>query len=250
MNNVSIGKITGIVIKEVKLKEADKIITIFSKEMGKVQLYATRAQNIKSPFLAGTQLFTYASFIYSSKNSINFLNQISIINGFEKIKFDIEKIYYAMYFLEFLDKSVELEYPGKMMFEFIVNTLYTLDGAKEDVKLIRAIYELKMISLLGYTPEVTSCVKCDKEIEGDNYHFSFEDCGLLCEKCIEPIDKAIKLNKTTVYGMQYIIYIELNKIFLFTLTPEILKELRLVIDGLIKININQSFRTLDFLNEI
>lgn len=247
---MGISKITGVVIKEVNLKESDKIITVFTKEMGKVQLYAKRARDIKSPFLAGTQLCVNADFLYTSKGNINFLNQISILNAFPKIRFDIDKLYYAMYFLEFLDKTVELESPSEEMYDFLVKTLQRLNDAKEDIKLIRIIYELKMLSMLGYAPEVTRCIRCDSDIESDFYYFSLDDCGVLCEDCVEKNDRVIKASKTTIYAMQYIIYIELNKIFLFTLDSKILRELKEITDELLKINICQTFRTLDFLNEV
>ncbi|HAN09471.1 MAG TPA: DNA repair protein RecO [Clostridiales bacterium] len=247
---MSVSKITGIVIKEVNLKESDKIITIFSSEIGKVQLYVKRAREIKSPFLAGTQLLTHASFVYTPKNNINFLNQISITCGFEKIKFDIEKIYYAMYFLEFLDKTVELESPAEDMFIFLVKILNRFNDGNDDIKLIRLIYELKMLALLGYAPEVTKCIRCESGVTEENNYFNFEDCGVVCEKCLESDATVMKLNKESLHAMQYILYIEIDKIFSFEISPKIIKELREIVDKLVKINIGQSFRTLDFLNKI
>ncbi|HCC07330.1 MAG TPA: DNA repair protein RecO [Clostridiales bacterium] len=247
---MSISKITGIVIKEVNLKESDKIITIFSNEIGKVQLYAKRAREIKSPFLAGTQLLTHASFIYTAKNNINFLNQVNITCGFEKIRFDIEKIYYAMYFLEFLDKTVELESPHEDMFNFLVEILNRLNNESDNPKLMRVVYELKMLALLGYTPEITKCIRCESEVSGENYYFSFEDCGLVCEQCLGRSDRVMKLNKASLYAMQYILYIDIDKVFSFELSLIILNDIREVVGKLVKINMGQNFRTLDFLDKV
>ena len=95
-------KVTGIVIKEIKTKENDKIITVLSKELGVISIYVKGAMRLKNKFHSATGLFTYSEFVlYRSRSSDLYqINEASVKNVFHRLSTNVEYLALAMYMSE------------------------------------------------------------------------------------------------------------------------------------------------------
>ncbi|NLZ82673.1 MAG: hypothetical protein GX915_03300, partial [Clostridiales bacterium] len=123
--------------------------------------------------------------------------------------------------------------------------------------LIRAIYELRMITLMGITPQVFYCVKCegrsDKDSSKENilktsrYKFSSKSGGILCENCYSHDKQAIALDTSTLFTMQYIISKDIEKLYTFRVTNKVLNELTRIIKEYINGFMDHEFKTLEML---
>ena len=211
-----------IVLKEIPLKEEDKIVVVFSREYGKISVYAKGARKIKSAFLAGTQMLTYSDFSIYKKDNISNLSKIEMLDAYMDIKNDYDKLYYAMYFCELVDNLTIEDNPSSSMFDFFV---FTLDKMKKykDVKFMRVIFELRMMSLSGYTPNVLSCQMCDRELDEDAFFLVRED-GIVCSSC-NIKKQGIKISKTTLYTLKYIFYAKMEKLYSFNISDEYKEEI-------------------------
>lgn len=214
--------IKGIVLKEIPCKEEDKIIVVFSREYGKISIYAKGARKTKSAYLAGTQLLSYSDFLIYKKDNLSNLSKIDLLDSFLDIKNDYEKLYLAMYFGELIDSLIIEDMPQKELFDFFLFTLEKLKKAK-DLKFIKAIFEMRVIALAGYMPNVLTCNECGKEMDEDCYFVSKDD-GIVCDAC--NIKKhGIKISKTTLFTLKYIFYIKQDKVYSFDLDDKYKKEL-------------------------
>ncbi len=255
-------KVDGIVLKEVNIKEHDKLTTLFTKEFGKMEFYVTRARNNSSPFSDISYVGTYCEFIYNTKNNISFLNQFKTIEDFEGIKRNDKKLSYMRYFMEFLDKTIELDVIQEDIFEFALIVINKMDQSDYNLRLLKCIYELGMLSLLGYKPETKGCICCEKVKNDFEWYFSIKDGGLLCGDCVERNSKIknslnvnetnniVKISNATINAMNYILFTDIERIFMFKVDSFILKELEITTINLVNINIGQNFRMLDFLKNI
>ncbi len=202
-------KTEGIVLREMKYRDTSKILTIFTKDYGKLSVMARGALKPKSQLIANTQVFSYNEYqLYSGRN-FYYLNQAYILDSFYSIRDRIERVVYGQYILELLDKSMESEQVNERAFMLVLKTLQILSGLDSDfLKLITA-FELKYISFLGYRPSLNKCVHCnctDKLI-----YFSIHEGGLVCSSCIYE-SSYIKVNQEMQEFIKAILYTPLDRL--------------------------------------
>ena len=165
-------KVTGIVIKEIKTKENDKIITVLSKELGVISIYVKGAMRLKNKFHSATGLFTYSEFVlYRSRSSDLYqINEASVKNVFHRLSTNVEYPALAMYMSELV---CEVSVPDDMNNEILrlfLNMLYMMTTGKWSVALCKAAFEMRLLCDTGLRPNLLGCKKC-AEFEKDIFYF-------------------------------------------------------------------------------
>lgn len=175
-------KIEGIVIRSIDYGESNKIITIYSRENGKIGMMARGAKKTNSRLSSVSQLFTYGSYLYRSSRGLGTLSQGEAINSFRSIREDLFKTAYAAYIVELADKLTEDHVASSSLFNLLY---YSLDYINEnyDEEVITFIYETKMLVFAGITPQLNNCAFCGKSAN-EYVAFSVKEGGFLCQRCI------------------------------------------------------------------
>jgi DNA repair protein RecO (recombination protein O) len=173
-------KINGLIIKSRDYGETHKIVTIFSKKLGKFSAIARGAKKPKSRMAAVTQPFIYGQFfVYVSKDLSN-IQQGEIINSFRAIREDIVKTAYAAYLMELTDKLLDDKTPNGGIFDQLMQTFEWI-GEKDDVAIPIMMYEMKLYRAGGFAPTVDHCANCGSK--NSPFTFSLVEGGLLCSNC-------------------------------------------------------------------
>ena len=217
-------KVRGVVIKESFTGEADKFITILCKDQGKIRAYAKGARNTNSKFLAGTQLFSYADFVLYERNDFLSVAQIDPIENFYKIRNHFEKLCCGSYLFELVDRNILPNEPCNDLMQILLKSLANLKKKNTEPGLIARIFELKFLEYEGYMPELNGCVVCGAMILGEMY---FMREGIACPKCIGK-EKAHRINSVTLRTIKYICTSERKDLFQFSVSKEVLKEMKAV----------------------
>jgi DNA repair protein RecO (recombination protein O) len=219
-------KSEGIVIRTVDYGESNKVLTIYTKEFGKMGVMARGAKKTKSRLSSVAQLFTCAYFLIQKGSGLGSLNQAEIIKSYRSVKQDIFKTAYAAYVVELLDKSTDEGKPSPALYEFLNLTLTYLDeGIDPDV--LRAIFEMKMLRLQGVGPTVDRCANCGRQ-EG-NFSFSIAEGGYLCEQCrfIDP--NALNLTPHTARLLHVFYHIDLARLGEVSIKTETKQTIKLIL---------------------
>ena len=240
-------KVRGIVLREVFVGEADKILTIFAKDYGKISVRARGARRSKSKFLAGTQLFAYSDFIVFTRGKHYFLSQVDVIESFYDIRSDYDRLCYANYFLEISDKILMEGMESNNILLLLLKTLKAVCNDRMNLSLVARIFELKLLDYSGYRPEVQACNLCNKEVKEADIYFNRE--GIVCSKCVKISSKMdiFTLNETSIYAMRYILYSELSNLYNFNLDNHSLKELQQACKLLMS-ELGLNIKSLSFIN--
>ncbi|HHW67300.1 DNA repair protein RecO [Defluviitalea raffinosedens] len=241
-------KSKGIVLKEINVGEADKILKIFTKLKGKISVSAKGARKSKSRLTAGTQMFSYCDFLIHQGKNYNIIQQLEVIHTFHGIREDIIKLTYASYFFELLDSVLEEEQVNEDLLLLTLKTLSVLEKTNRNPKLIAKIYELRLMASIGYMPEMFQCVNCGGQ--EDIHRFSSRLGGILCNDCSNKDHYSHKMSRGTWYTIQYILSSDLSELFKFDLDEKILEELDKITQSYLAYHIEKSFKTLDFLREV
>lgn len=246
---MGIIKLRGLVLREVKFNESDKILVVLTKEKGKRSIAAKRARLTKSPFISGAQQFCYCDFVvYDNNKDIMNLNQLELIGSFHHIREDLFKLSYAAYFMEIAENVTMEEIISTDLLKLTLKVLQLLNKTAYNFKLLARIYELRVIKLLGYMPETTKCVNCGCELE-EPFYFSSELGGILCNRC--KVDKkAINISTGTLKALNYILFSDMSNLFNFSVSDKVLTELTLITRVYLLIHTNHRFKTLEFLEQL
>jgi len=238
----------AVVLGHRNLGEADKVLTLFSPDKGKIHVVARGVRRPRSPILAGTQLFCYSNFLILENKSLDSISQCEIKESFFRIRQSLEAVAYGLYFAELLRASTPLEDKNKQLFDFFLKTMYLLQES-ENPEVLSRIYEIKLLALNGFTPELFRCVNCGKK-NFDIIYFSPSMGGILCRDCIEKDKKAVNITTDTLNVMRKMLtktYEELEDIEIKEYTKQQLQE---ILELFIEYHIDKKLKTTQFIKDV
>lgn len=237
--------VTGIVLLAAPVGDFDKRIVLLTKERGKITAFAKGARRPNSPFLAAMNPFVFGEFeLFEGRNHYT-VSKVNISNYFRELTIDLKNTYYGMYFLEVASYYAQENNDEKRLLLLLYQSLRALEKEAIPNRLVRCIYEMKLLVVNGEYPSVFACRNCNTE-KGLHW-FSKEAYGTVCEPCHRAGD--IPLDETTLYTLQYIIATDLKKLYTFTVKDEVLRKLEKIVEICFKEHVDREFKTLPFLEE-
>ncbi|KRQ86645.1 DNA repair protein RecO [Caloramator mitchellensis] len=245
---MSLGNVQGVVLKSINLGESDKIITIFTDKLGKIDVVAHGARKPKSQIASSTLPFCYCKFsIYKGKNLYT-LSQSQIIESFQRIIMDLEKLSLGSYILEMIDVLNEKEAKNVYMLGLLLKSLYLLSDSDVDLELLKTTFEYKIVSLSGYQPSVLNCVKCKSNEE--LHFFSITDGGMVCDKCFVNKGMVYELNNSELDLLRTLRNIKLEDLRNINYNKLNLKRLDEIMEKYISYYTEREFKSLNLIKEI
>ncbi len=240
--------IDGLVIKETKIGEADRLITVLTKDNGIIKAYASGANSIKSKRASGTGLLSYSNMSLSKKGDTYRVTEATPIKLFFGRNNDIETLAISQYFCELCLVFEPHEASEGEFLRLILNSLYFLTENAKEPFLIKAITELRIAAISGFCPNLVACEECGAFEDGIMY-FNLENGMLFCGKCNKE-SKNIPLNSTLVTAMRHIVYSKFASLYSFDIPKADAKTLSDITEKYIVYQTDRKFKALEFLNGI
>ncbi|WP_156856812.1 DNA repair protein RecO [Oceanobacillus sp. AG] len=192
-------KIEGIILKTIDYGETNKIITIFSKNIGKFTAMARGAKKPRSRMAAVTQPFIAGQFFVYINPGLSTIRQGEILESFRPLREDIEKTAYTAYLIELSEKLLDDKTPEPYLYDQLYRTMeWIAEHDEYDIPIL--MYELKIFQKGGFAPTLSHCSNCGNK-EGP-YAFSIGEGGLLCRRCLSLDDQAVQLTEIQVKLLQ------------------------------------------------
>mgnify|MGYP000126760732 CR=1 FL=1 len=200
---MALYRVEGIVLKTRELGEADKIVTLYCRDQGKVRAVARGSRRPRNRLSSGTQLFTYGEFLLSEGKNLDAISQAEIRESFRGLREDLARMAYASYVMELTGEMVEAKEPNEPLFLLLLGVLHLLgeDDPGNHETIVR-FFELKLLTLLGYRPHLRNCVSCSNP---EVSFFSPALGGMVCRRCREQVPGAtevVKVAPGTVQAMR------------------------------------------------
>ncbi len=234
----------GFVLRNRKYREADSLLTIFTRKAGKISAIAKGARRPKNSLLAGTQPLSYSEFVLYRGRSLYTVNQCDVIEVFYPLREDLKKLSYAAYLIELTESVTTEGQTNNRLFDLLGKTLQVLK--KDDIEInpvIRA-FEIKLMDHIGYRPYLMGCVCCPKK-QSTLWKFSAKQGGLLCSSCLNTDPSAIKMGNTTIKLAIYLLTRDMGDIQNLKVREELNEELRKILERYILVYTNKhSFKSL------
>lgn len=175
-----LNRIEGIVLKTQDYGETNKIVTLYSKDAGKITAMARGAKKPASRLAAITQPFTHGSFLIQQGRGMGTMQQGEQVESYRHIREDIESTAYASFVVELIDRAVDERTPQSSIFNLLQQALHAI-SEQYDPEAIALFVEWKMLPVTGIYPTLHQCANCGAT-DGE-FAFSFQQIGFLCHRC-------------------------------------------------------------------
>lgn len=238
----------ALVIKEMNVGESDRLVTLFTRDYGIIRAFASGAKNLKSKKGSATSLLTYASFTIKKKNDSYRIYEATPISVFFGAGSDIEVLTLSQYFCELANEFAVSGTPNKEFLRLILNSLHFLTKEKRYPPLIKAITELRVAVISGYTPNLIACDSCGK-FEDDIMFLDLNDGDLHCSDCPKGANSRA-IDRTILSAMRHIVFSEFRNLYSFEIPNDRAKILADITGEYITVQTDHRFSTLEFYNSI
>nr|WP_317412019.1 DNA repair protein RecO [uncultured Solibaculum sp.] len=237
----------GLIIRQQNIGEADRVVSVLTQDRGVIRAFANGARRVKNKNMAATSLFSYSRLtLYHGRDKYT-INDAESIQVFFDLRRDVERLALGQYFCELCLCLAPQEEEAEAFLRLTLNCLHLLCAGKRPLPQIKATYELRMLGMAGYMPDLVACSECGA-YESEGMFLSLLDGTLRCVRCQEqnPVSPALALNKSVLAAMRHILYADQKKVFSFTLPDGAMKSLGRSVERFLLSQLDRSFQTLTF----
>ena len=236
--------LNGIVLSAVPAGDYDKRLVVLTRERGRITVFARGARRPNSPLLAAANPFVFGELeLFEGKTAYSAC-KISVKNYFRELAEDIETAYYGFYFLELADYYAVENMEAKDMCNLLYASLRALTKPVFLNRLVRRIYELRMLVLGGEYPNFFECASCGSRESLNTFHLKRR--GMLCCGCGAQMG-GIPVDASSLYTLQFIVSAPLERLYSFQVTEEVLRTLERVLGEYMECYIDKKFHSLELL---
>ncbi len=240
----------AVVVRSARVGSSDRLLTLLTADRGVIKAYANNAESPKSKLHSSCNLFCYGDFlVYDGGRELKIV-ECELTEIFYDLRVDILTLTAAQYFCELAaDLSAGGGENGPEILRLTLNSFYYLSHALLPPALLKPIYELRLISDVGFMPSLVACENCGA-FETDPMYFSPVRGTLRCAEC-GPADGTFRsLSLETVSAMRQICYADLKQVFALRVSGESLRELTDCSERYLLERAGRQFGTLSFLKSL
>lgn len=241
---------TGIVLRETPYKESSRILTVLTAGEGKITVSAKGAKRKGSKIAATTQFLAFSEMTLSHNNGRWTLTEARSIELFAGLRDDLELLSLGAYFAEAVEALADEDTPDPELLSLILNALYVLSEKKRPQQLVKAAFEMRLMCIAGYGPELSVCSGCGRE-DVQEPELDLVNGILTCRACAtgQTVHRA-KLCPGSLAALRHIVQADNKKFLNFSLGEESGKHLAEACEAYMKMQLDYTFKTLDFYKSI
>lgn len=236
----------GLIIREKSTGEQNRLVTVLTRDYGVIRACVYGAKKIGSRTGAATQLFAFSELGIAERRGSYIIEAAKPKEVFFNLRNDVKKIALAQYFAELSECLVPEGENTEEYLRLILNSLMLLMEDKRSEKLIKAVFELSILSMAGYMPNIVACEECGK-YEDEFMSFDVSSGNIYCNTCSS---FGMKVPMGVISAIRHIVLSDRQKIFNFTLSESNLQALADVSEKYVSVTLQRKFRTLDFYHMI
>lgn len=241
-------KTQAIVLRVQTVDEFDRIVTLLSRDRGIITAYARGAGKPKGNMRVATELLSYSCFVLFHSKDRYSIDRADTEHVFMNIRGDVEKLSLASYLCQVTQEVAPHEHEAGDYLRLLLNSLHMLDAQKRACNFIKPVYELRLMTMAGFMPDLVGCGECGM-FEGEEMRFYPLSAMLLCGNCAKQAnleEPFVPLSAGLLTAMRHITYGESEKLFAFTLPEAALNQLNEITQNYVMLQTDKRFKTLDF----
>lgn len=239
----------AVVLKRLSFGETDRVVTLFTRDRGKLGVVAKGARGPRSKLAGATEPFTYFHGLLAQGQNLDVLTQAEVQDAFPGIRKDLLRIGYASYFVEMVDAGVEERQPIPELWDLLAAALSTLQDSETPDVLARA-FEIHAMRVLGYEPHLDLCVLDEAPVGGAGSAFHPLRGGLLCPRCARVTPGTVAVGAATVMALRRLIDAPFVEAAHARLPDQVRRELTQSMVPYVRHHLEAPLNSLQFLDDV
>ena len=237
--------IQGIVLRVTDYNDRDALLTVLSRNHGKLTVKARGLRRKNSPLVAPCQLLAYGEFTLFEYRGMYTINEAHSIELFTPLRRDLTRLSLGTYFAQAAEVISQEDLPNPELQSLLLNCLYGLSKLNLLEAFVKTVFELRAACLAGYTPDLYGCHCCGSQTPD---RFDLAAGQLECKACRDSMSRGIRLPVTPgmLDAMRYICLCDPRKLFSFQIGEETLEGLSALTEAYLETQLERGFSALDF----
>lgn len=242
-------RVEAIVLRHSDWGEADRLLGLFTRELGKVRAIAKGVRKLRSRKAGHLEPFTRVSLLLARGRDMLIVTQAETIDAYTSLREDLLLVGYASYVIELLDRFTYEEGENRPLYKLLLDTLERL-AARPNPSLAVRYYEIRLLDLLGFRPQLFTCVRCEKEIIAEDQYFSAEIGGVLCPRCGREMPGVRHISLGALKYLRHLQRSSFSEVARLNIPPHLNREMEIIIQHYLTYLLERNLNTPAFLRRI
>ncbi len=243
-------RVEAVVLRHVDYGEADRMLTLYTRQLGKTRALAKGARKIASRKAGHIEPFTHVKLQLAQGREMPIVTQADTIDAYQPLREDLILTSQASYVMELLDRfTYSDDTDNSTLFRLLTETLSRLASGTDPWLVIR-YYEIRLLDHLGFRPQLFECANCGREIKAEDQFFSFSAGGVICPRCGQGLRN---VHKISVEALRYLRHFQRSSYADATRArpdPDVQKETETLMQGYFTYLLERELNTPGFLKKI
>ncbi len=239
----------AIIIKKTKLGEADRILTLYTPHLGKIQAVAKGVRRPRSKMAGHLELLTHSLVSLARGRNLDTVTGSQTIASFLPLKSNLELTSYALYTTELVEQFTADHDENYPLFELLLETMHQLCQENSSEVTLR-YFELHLLDRVGYRPQLGQCVSCRQPPRPVTNFFSPRAGGVLCPNCQQSQPITYSLSVDALKVLRWLQGVDLSTASHLKIAPALSRELELVMRGHLKYLLEREVKSTTWLDTL
>jgi DNA repair protein RecO (recombination protein O) len=238
-----------VVLRHSDWGEADRLLVLFSREGGKLRAVAKGVRKLHSRKAGHLEPFTRVKLLMARGRDLWIVTQAETVDAYLPVREDLLRTAYAAYVIELLDRFTYEEGENRPLYQLVVDTLERISTLPDAFPAVR-YYEIRLLDLLGFRPELSNCVRCGTEIQPQDQFFDAGLGGVLCPRCGPSVPTARPVTMNMLRFLRHYQRSTFREASRVPLPPDVMRELEALMNFYLTYLLERRLNSPDFLREV
>jgi DNA repair protein RecO (recombination protein O) len=238
-----------VVLRHSDWGEADRLLVVYSREAGKLRAVAKGARKLRSRKAGHLEPFTRVKLMLARGREFWIVTQAETVDAYQPLREDLLRTGYAAYVIELIDRFTYEEGENRPLYQLLTDTLERISMLPDPFVAVR-YYEIRLLDLLGFRPELLHCVRCQAEIKPENQFFDAIHGGVVCPRCVERTPTARPISMAVLKHLRHFQRSSFRDALRADPSPAIRRELEAILGYYLTYLLERKLNTSAFLNVI
>ncbi len=238
--------VSGIVLRSRDYKEADQLLTVYTRELGKITVQARGVKKTASKLRGGILLFSHTSLVLTAGKAFPIVTGAATESAFPSLRSDFVRMSYASYAAELIDQVIAESQPDEDVFLLTLQTMYLLEHI--DPWLAVRHLEVRLLEAQGYGLQLEHCLRCGVSLKGERFYGV--QGGVLCSACSHGEQGGAALTQEALTVLKAFDYIPLHKLGWVYISKEGRQSLEQYLELQLQQVLNWRLKSRDFLHQM
>jgi DNA repair protein RecO (recombination protein O) len=242
-------RVEAVVLRHADYGEADRLLTLFTREAGKLRVIAKGVRRMHSRKAGHLEPFTRVALMLARGRDLWIVTQAETVEAYLPLREDLLRTGYAAYVVELLDRFSYEEGENRELYQLITQTLQRITLETDPFPAVR-YYEIRLLDLLGFRPQLQRCLGCGELIQPEDQFFSAEHGGVFCPRCRDNDLSARPVSMAALKALRHYQRSSYNEAMRLVLPPALRSELENLLQYYLTYHLERSLNTPAFLRRV